>query len=348
MNKLNVGVIGCGYWGPNLIRNFVEIPESNLVAVADVDTERLAHIKSRYPAVETTRDYGEFFSMPVDAIVVATPPATHHPIAMDCLQHGRHVLVEKPLALNSRDAQELVEVADAQGLTLMVGHTFEYNAAVHALKEIIESGELGQVYYIDMVRVSLGLYQADLNVLWDLAPHDVSILRYLLDQDPISITAQGAASIFPGKHDIAHLHLTFPNNILAHIHVSWLDPCKVRRVTVVGSHKMVIYDDVETLEKIRICDKGVEAPPYTDTFGEFQCSYRYGDIVIPHIRFTEPLRLECQHFLNSIRDRTEPRSSGRVGLKVVKILEVADRSLHNGARPEKMIREESVHELVTT
>lgn len=347
MKKINVGVIGCGYWGPNLVRNLAELPGANLLAVADLDDARLAHMRARYPGLETTKNYRDFFSMPLDAVVVATPPATHHRIALDCLQHDRHVLVEKPLTLNSRDAKELVETADERDLTLMVGHTFEYNSAVQTLKEIIEGGELGEIYYIDMVRVSLGLYQADMNVLWDLAPHDVSILRYLLGQDPTSIAAQGAASIFPGKHDIAHVHLTFPDDVLAHIHVSWLDPCKVRRITVVGSRKMVIYDDVETLEKIRIYDKGVEALPYTDTFGEFQCSYRYGDIVIPHIRFTEPLRQECQHFLDSIRNGTEPRSSGRVGLQVVKILEVADRSLQNGSVPEKMIEEkEPAHELL--
>jgi predicted dehydrogenase len=347
MDPINVGVIGCGYWGPNLIRNFVELSEAKLIAVADLCDERIAHIGSRYPNIWTTKDYQDFFSMPLQAVVVATPPATHHRIALDCLRHGLHVLVEKPLTLKSRDAQKLIEAADERGLTLMVGHTFEYNPAVRVLKKIIEAGELGRVYYIDMVRVNLGLYQAKMNVLWDLAPHDISILCYLLDQDPISVAAQGASSIFPGKHDIAHVYLTFPDNVLAHIHVSWLHPRKVRRTTVVGSRKMVVYDDVEMLEKIKIYDKGVETPPYTDTFGEFHCSYRYGDIVIPHICFTEPLRLECRHFLDSIRDHTEPCSSGQVGLKVVRILEVADRSMHNGAVPIEMPHEkEPVHERV--
>lgn len=348
MEKLNIGVIGCGYWGPNLIRNFVEIPASNLLAVADLNANRLAHIKSRYPAVETTQVYQDFFSMPLDAVVVATPPATHHRIALDGLQHDLHVLVEKPLTLNSRDAHDLIEVAAARDLRLMVGHTFEYNPAVHALREIIESGELGQIYYIDAVRLSLGLYQADLNVVWDLAPHDISILLYLLGQDPVSVTAEGAASVFAGKHDIAHLHLSFPDNVLAHIHVSWLHPRKVRRITVVGSRKMAVYDDVDPMERIKIYDKGVETPPYTHTFAEFQCSYRYGDVVIPYIQFVEPLREECQHFLDCITNHTEPRSSGRVGLKVVKILETADRSLHNGALPEMISYEkERVHEAVT-
>jgi predicted dehydrogenase len=211
---------------------------------------------------------------------------------------------------------------------------------VRALKEIIESGQLGQIYYIDAVRVNLGLFQRDLDVLWDLAPHDISILRYILGCDPLRVSAQGAAYVFEGKHDIAHLSLVFPDDILAHVHISWLDPCKVRRITVVGSQKMVVYDDVETLEKIKIYDKGVETPPYTDTYGEFQCSYRYGDVVIPNIRFVEPLRTECEHFLDCIRDGSEPQSSGRVGLKVVKVLEMAERSLHNGWVQEMVPLEE--------
>ncbi len=334
MNQVKVGVVGCGYWGPNLIRNFVEIPESDVLAVADLDAERLRHIQSRYPKVEVVKDYQDFFSMPLDAVVVATPPATHFRVALDCLEHGLHALVEKPLTLNSRDAETLVEIADARGLVLMAGHTFEYNAAVRALRQIIASGELGQVYYVDAVRVNLGLFQRDLNVLWDLAPHDISILRYILGQDPVSVSAQGTAYVFEGKHDIVYLNLTFPDNVLAHVRLSWLDPRKVRRITVVGSQKMAVYDDVETLEKIKIYDKGVEAPPYTDTFGEFQCSYRYGDVMIPHIRFVEPLRVECQHFLECITDHVQPQSDGRVGLRVVKVLEMAERSLENGGVQE--------------
>lgn len=348
MDLINVGVIGCGYWGPNLIRNFIELPTSNVMAIADLRAERLSHVKNCYPRVTCTNDYRDFFAMQLDAAVVATPPATHFQIARDCLQHGLHVLVEKPLALSCRNAEALVAIAEARGLTLMVGHTFEYNPAVRALKEIVEGGELGRIYYVDAVRVNLGLFQRDLNVLWDLAPHDLSILLYVLGRDPISVSAQGAACIFEGAHDIAYLHLVFPDNILAHIHTSWLDPCKVRRITVVGSRKMVVYDDVETLEKIKIYDKGVEAPPYTDTFGDFQCSYRYGDVVIPYIRFVEPLRLECKHFLECIINHTEPQSCGRVGLKVVKVLEMAERSLRNGGVQEMIFpEEERMYEWVT-
>jgi predicted dehydrogenase len=251
------------------------------------------------------------------------------------------------LTLSSLNAEELIEIAEARGLTLMVGHTFEYNAAVQALKTIIENGELGQVRYIDSMRLNLGLFQRDLNVLWDLAPHDLSILLHLLDHVPVSVSAQGADCIFDGVYDIAYLHLVFPENIIAHVHVSWLDPCKVRRITVVGSRKMAVYDDVETLEKIKIYDKGVEALPYTDTFGDFQCSYRYGDVVIPYIRFVEPLRLECEHFVDCILSHTEPRSCGRVGLNVVKVLETAERSLKNGGMQEMILSEKgAVYERV--
>jgi predicted dehydrogenase len=341
MDQINGGVIGYGYWGPNLVRNFVEISSSGVVAVADLREERRAHIKACYPQATVTSDYRDFFAMQLHAAVVATPPPSHFSIAKDCLQHDLHVFVEKPLTLSTRDAEELIEIAKARGLVLMVGHTFEYNPAVQMLKKIIEGGELGQIYYVDAVRVSLGLFQRGLNVLWDLAPHDISILRYILGRDPVSVGAWGAAHIVKGTEDIAYLQLTFPDGIIAHMHVSWLDPCKVRRITVVGSRKMVVYDDVEPLEKIRIYDKGVEAPPYTDTFGDFQCSYRYGDVVIPHIRFTEPLRLECQHFLDCIANGQEPRSSGRVGLKVVKVLEMAERSLRNGGVPERILPEEN-------
>lgn len=334
MDKVNLGVIGCGYWGSNLIRNFVEISESKVMAVADLSEERLAYIRSRYPSIRTTKDYQDFFDMPLDAVVVATPPATHFRIAQDCLQHDLHTFVEKPLTLNSRDAQRLVKLADAKGLILMVGHTFEYNPAVRELKKLIERGELGRIYYIDAVRVNLGLFQPDLNVLWDLAPHDLSILNYILGRDPISVRAQGAANIFSDKHDVVYLTLRYRDNILAHIHLSWLDPCKVRRITIVGSKKMVVYDDVETLEKIKIYDKGVEALPYINTFGEFQCSYRYGNVIIPNIRFVEPLRVECRHFLDCITNNTEPQSSGKVGLKVVKVLEIAEHSLRNGGMRE--------------
>jgi predicted dehydrogenase len=289
--------------------------------------ERLQHVKRLYPRLQTVSDYRELFALNLDAVVIATPPATHFAIARDCLEHGLSVMVEKPLTLRSDDAEVLIELADRKGLTLMVGNTFEYNAAVLALKEIIDSGELGQIYYINAVRTNLGLFQPNVNAMWDLAPHDLSILMYLLGREPETVSAQGGAAIFKHIHDVVYMHLRFPNDVLAHIHVSWIDPCKVRRITVVGSKKMAVYDDIENLEKIKIFDKGVDAPPYTDSFGDFQCSYRYGDIVTPHIKFTEPLRVECEHFADCVMSGDQPRSNGAVGMRIVKVLEAATRSL---------------------
>jgi len=330
MERIRVGVVGCGYWGPNLIRNFSELPSAELVVVADARQERLQHMQKLYPQLQVTKNYRDLFTMGLHAVVIATPPATHHAIARECLENGLHVMVEKPLTLKSEDAEDLVALADERGLALMVGNTFEYNAAVRTLKQLVESGELGDIYYIDAVRTNLGLFQPKANAMWDLAPHDISIMLYILGKDPISVSAQGGDSILKNVHDVVYMHLKFPDNILAHIHVSWLNPCKVRRITVVGSKKMVVYDDIENLEKIKIYDKGVETPPYTDTYADFQCSYRYGNIVIPHIQLVEPLRAECQHFIDSVANGTQPQSDGMVGLRIVKVLETAQASLSNG------------------
>ncbi len=335
MDAVRVGVIGYGYWGPNLTRNFFEIPGSSLVALADLSNERLKQAQTRYPHLVLKNDYKELFSLGLDAVVIATPPATHFAIAKDCLEHNLSVLVEKPLTLKSEHAQELIEIANQRNLTLMVGHTFEYNSAVHALKKYIDSGFLGKIYYLDAARLNLGLFQRDTNVLWDLAPHDISIFLYLLGKRPISIAAQGKPCVFPGIFDVVYINMMFPDNISAHIHISWLDPCKIRRTTVVGSKKMVVYNDIENETKIKIYDKGVETSPEATTgYAEFQCNYRTGDITIPNIRFVEPLRQECQHFLDCIINHTEPCSCGRDGLEVVKVLEAAQHSLSNGQNPE--------------
>ncbi|MCA9903409.1 MAG: Gfo/Idh/MocA family oxidoreductase [Anaerolineae bacterium] len=334
MNKLRVGAIGSGYWGPNLIRNFVDLPDSELVVVADMRQERLDHMKRLYPSIEITTDYHDLFTMELDAVVIATPPFTHFDIAKDCLEHGLSCMIEKPITTDSQQAEALVELAEQRGLKLMVGNTFEYNVAVHKLRDLIASGELGDVYYIDAVRTNLGLYQRNLNVMWDLAPHDISILLHVLGMDPVSVSAQGGKNIAPSIHDVVYMHMQFPNNVMAHIHVSWLHPRKDRSITVVGSKKMVIYDDVEPLEKIKIYDKGVDAPPYADTFADFQFSYRYGDVITPYIKFTEPLRMECQHFVDCVKNGKRPNTDGVVGWKIVKILEAAERSLQNGGTQE--------------
>lgn len=330
MELTRIGVIGAGYWGPNLIRNIHEIPNAELVAVADLREDRLQTIKSRYREATVTTDYRELFKMGLDGIIVATPPLTHYLIAKEALMHGVNVMIEKPMATNTRQAEELIELASKKKMVLMVGHTFVFNTALDAVKKLMQSGDLGRVLYIDTARLSLGLYQNGLNVLWDLAPHDLSIIFHLLEQYPESIEVFGAACVINGIEDIVHMNIKFPDNILAHINVSWLAPVKVRRVTVVGSKKMVVFNDVDPIDKIKIYDKGVEISRLATTYAEWQCSYRAGDILIPSIQSGEPLRIECQHFLDCITQNIPCKAPGEEGLWVVKILETAQRVLENG------------------
>jgi predicted dehydrogenase len=334
MTALRVGIIGYGYWGPNLTRNFYELPSVELVAIADLNEERLKQAQLKYPHVIVRNDYHELFDLNLDAVVVSTPPASHYQVTKDCLEHNLHVLVEKPITLKSEEGEELVELAEARKLTLMVGHTFRYNSAVLEMRKFIENNELGDVYYIDTARLNLGLFNRDSNVIWDLAPHDISILLYLLNEKPISVSAQGMPCVTPGVYDVAYINLIFPNNVTAYVHVSWLDPCKVRRVTIVGSKKMAVFNDMEIEGKIKIYDKGVDVPAYTNGFGEFQYSYRHGDIVIPNVKYIEPLREECQDFVSCIMNHSEPNSSARSGLHVIKIIEAALRSMTNNCAQE--------------
>jgi predicted dehydrogenase len=325
---LSVGVIGCGYWGPNLIRNFSHLRDSRVLACADLAEGRLAHMRTLYPSVVTTRNYGDLIANPdIDAVVVATQPSTHFEIAMKALAAGKHVFVEKPLATSSADCRALLDEAKKKKLVLMVGHTFLYTAAVNKIKDLIESGELGDIFYVNTTRVNLGIFQEDINVVWDLAPHDVSILNYILDSKPDRVAAHGHSYIRRKVEDIAFLHLKYPGSIVAHVHVSWLNPNKIRETTVVGSKKMLVYDDVSSLEKIRIYDKGVTVLPHYDTFGEFQLSYRFGDIFIPKLDDSEPLKIACQHFIDCIKAGVQPRSSGQHGLEVVRVIEAANESL---------------------
>ncbi|MGQ9602998.1 MAG: Gfo/Idh/MocA family protein [bacterium] len=326
-----VAVIGCGYWGPNLVRNFNQIPISRVRYCCDLDEARLRHMKALYPDVITTKHYSDILSdTEVDAVAIATPVSTHFSIAKACLEAGKHVLVEKPLAASVAEAEELVKVAEKVNRVLFSGHTFIYNAAVIKMKELIDTGELGSIYYVSSVRVNLGLFQEDINVIWDLAPHDISILNFLLGCEPETITTFAKSYIRPDIEDVAFLVLNYPNDVVAHIHVSWLDPCKIRRTTLVGSKKMLVYDDTSTLEKIRVYDKGVTIQPHYDTFGEFQLAYRFGDIVVPRINDVEPLKSECMHFVECIKNRTKPRSDGYQGLSVVRVVECACESARLG------------------
>jgi len=326
--EIVVGVIGCGYWGPNLIRNFNALPDCRVKWACDQDQPRLDRVTNLFPEVCCTRDAEQLIQDPdVDAVVVATPVSTHFELARRGLAAGKHVFIEKPMARTSEECSQLIALADAEGLALMVGHTFVYNAAVRQMKEIIDSGEIGRVLYIGAQRLNLGLFQRDINVAWDLAPHDISIILYLLGERPETVTCQGQSHVANGVEDVTNMSLLFPSGVFATIQSSWLDPNKVRRMTVVGESKMIVYDDTEPLEKLRIYDKRVEAPSRYDTFGDFFYSYHYGGVYSPYIEQKEPLRLESQRFLNMIRTGEASESHGRDGLEVVRILEAASRSL---------------------
>lgn len=329
---IRIGVIGCGYWGPNLIRNFSHLKGSDVAICSDLSEDRLKHMQSLYPKLETTTDYRRVLSSNVDAVVVATPPETHARLTIEALRAGKHVFVEKPLALSSAEGASMVAEAEKAKRVLLVGHTFVYTAAVNKIKEVIDSGELGEIFYVSTTRVNLGIFQEHVNVVWDLAPHDISILNYILDRMPESVATQASCSIRKNVEDVAFINLRYPGNVLAHIHVSWLNPNKIRSTTVVGSKKMLVYDDISALEKIRIYDKGVTVTPHYDTFGEFNLSYRYGDILIPRLDDAEPLKVACQHFVDCVEKGVRARSSGVHGLDTVRVLEAAVASIREGGR----------------
>ena len=337
MEKINMAVVGCGYWGPNLIRNFNQIPQCNMKICCDTDEKKIDRIASIYPDIAVTKDLNDILdNEAIDAVAIATPVYTHSDIGIKCLEKNKHVLIEKPLASSVDQCLQLINLADKKNRTLMVGHTFEYTAATNKIKEIVESDELGEIYYISCVRVNLGLFQPDINVIWDLAPHDISIILYMLGQTPSHVSAQGKAHFTENIEDVAVTSMHFPDGPIAFIHNSWLDPDKIRKITVVGSKKMLVYDDINVNEKIRIYDKGVEVPPYYDTYAEFQFSYRYGDIYIPKLNEYEPLRNECEHFLECISEDKTPRSDGKSGLHVISILEAANQSLKNNGIQQKI------------
>jgi predicted dehydrogenase len=338
MSQRNIALIGYGYWGPNLARNFSEISSTRLVAVADQNEVQLERVKKRYPGVEITTDYKKLFEMELDGIAIATPPPTHYAIAKDCLEHGLNVMIEKPITLNAAHAIDLINTAKQVNRVLMVGHTMEYNPALKYIKDLITSGDLGSIHYIDMVRVNLGLFQAKANVIWDLAPHDLSVLVHLLDSEPISVNVDGVSCKTSSLTDLAYISLRFPGNIHAHVQVSWLSPRKIRQLTVVGSHRMVVFDDVEPTEKIKVFDKGVDGtPPYTETLDQFHWSYHHGDVVLPHLKWTEPLTLQCAEFVDSINEGRQPRTDGLNGLRVVNILEAIERSLQDGGKDQEIL-----------
>lgn len=331
---IQLAVIGAGYWGPNLIRNFSQIPGAHVAYVCDLDSSKLAPLAYQYPTTKTTRDYTEPLNDPnVDAVVIATPVSTHRRLALEALQAGKHVLVEKPLAATAETAQEISTFARAQQRVLMVGHTFIYNPAVTKVKDMIERGTLGKIYYIDSSRVNLGQHQFDINVIWDLAPHDISIILYWLGQRPLRVSARGNSYTQDEIEDVAFITLEFADKVMAHIHVSWMSPAKLRRTTVVGSKQMVVYDDLEAMEKVKLYDSGVETLKLNqETRAELQRIYRVGDVLSPRLDVVEPLRVECAHFIECIRDGKTARTDGEAGVAVVQVLEAATRSLKQGGQ----------------
>jgi predicted dehydrogenase len=323
---VRIAVVGLGYWGPNLIRNISEFPGAEALIACDLRTDALEAIKRRYPSVETTTSFAEVLSDPrVDAVVIATPVSRHHPMAAAALRAGKHVFVEKPLAASAEQAEDLIEQADRFGLVLMPGHTFLYSPPVMRIRELIQSGELGDIYFISTSRVNLGLHQPDVSVAWDLGPHDFSILRYWLDETPSVISALSRGCIIPNVPDVAFINLEFGSGAVAHVELSWLAPSKLRRTTVVGSRKMVVYDDTST-EPVRVFDSGAVLPN-PETFGEYKLTYRTGDVVSPHLEAAEPLYREIEDFCRAIRTGSTPRSSAELGLEVVRMIEAVDASL---------------------
>ncbi|MCD4673566.1 MAG: Gfo/Idh/MocA family oxidoreductase [Anaerolineaceae bacterium] len=337
---IKLGIIGYGYWGPNIVRNFMEAEGATVKAVSDTRPERLKLLQSRYPAIETMTEPDALFADPeIDAVAVVTPVSTHYELAKRALQADKHVLLEKPFTETSAQGQELLNEAEKRGLVIMVDHTFVYTGAVRKIKELVESGELGDIYYYDSVRVNLGLFQHDVNVVWDLAVHDLSILEYIYPGKPVAVSATGTAHVPGSPEDVAYLTLFYDNQMISHIHVNWLSPVKVRRTLVGGSHKMVVFDDLNPSEKIKIYDKGISlsrSPESIDQVYKMLIAYRSGDMWAPRIAHSEALRVEAHHFIDCIENGTQPIASGESGLRVVRILEAASESMKNQGQPVKL------------
>jgi predicted dehydrogenase len=324
--SVRVAVVGLGYWGPNLVRNLHEIPEFDVAYLCDLSGPKLEAVGRRYPAVRLTTDVSEVLAdETVDGVLIATPVASHHSLVRAALIAGKHVFVEKPLATSSAEAEALIRLASQKERVLMPGHTFLYSPPVNMIRDLIVSGELGDIYFVSTSRVNLGLHQQDVSVIWDLGPHDFSILRYWLGEAPTHVSAMTRSCIFDDSPDIAFISLRFPSGTLAHAELSWLAPSKLRRTAIVGSRKMVVYDDTTT-EPVRVFDAGVELPDPT-TFGEYRLTYRTGSIVSPHVDAVEPLLLELRDFYSAIREGLTPRSSAELGYEVVRVCEAVDMSL---------------------
>ena len=328
-----IGVIGVGGWGKNLARNYFQIPECELKYVCDLDQKLLAKTHGQWPTAKTTTDVEELLADDeLDAVVIATPAPTHYPLAKQALMAGKDVYVEKPFVLDVEDGEELIKLASDKDRVLMVGHLLEYHPVVVELKRLIDSGELGKVLYIYTQRVNLGTVREDENALWNFAPHDISSILYLLGQEPTNVSARGQSYLKKDVEDVVFLSMDFGGAAMAHVHVSWLDPHKIRKLTIVGDKKMAVFDDLEGNEKLKIYDKGASYESDYDSFAEY-VTLRFGDIKIPYVKVGEPLRIECMHFLDCIENRTTPRSDGLDGQRVVQVLDAAQKSLRSGGTP---------------
>lgn len=331
MKKINIAIIGCGHWGPNFIRNFSQMPGVRVAGICDYSSDRLAHFKALYgKGLQSYSNYRSLLNKnDLDAVIVSTPATTHYKITKDALEAGKHVLVEKPLSTNSRDAEELVRVADKSRKIMMVGHTFLFNPAVNKIREILQKRQLGKIYYIHSRRTNLGPLRKDVDAIWDLSPHDISIINYLLDGLPVEVSAQSQRFLSHSLDDVGFITLKYPKDILAHIHVSWLDPKKIRETTIIGSKKMLVYDDISVEEPIRVYDKKVMRKKYEkayNSFEEFQLIIRDGRMSVPKVKAEEPLKKECQHFIDCVREDRRPLSDSYEGLNIVRILEEIDKS----------------------
>lgn len=329
---MKVAVIGAGYWGPNLIRNFLMLDEVEAVVACDLDEGRLAKMRKMFHGIETSTDHNAVIEQSeIDIVVIATPVSTHHAIAKKALLAGKHCFIEKPMTASSREAEELIEIAESKNLKLFVDHTFIYTGAVRKMKEIITSGRLGDIYYFDSVRINLGLFQHDVNVIWDLAPHDLSIMDYLLETRPLSVSAIGACHVGNGLEDIAYLTLEFENNLIAHFHVNWLAPMKIRKTLIGGTKSMIVYDDNEVTEKIKIYDKGIDVTTREGVYDTL-VQYRTGDMLSPKLDQTEALAEGTRHFVDCIINDSKPVTDGHSGLNVVRILEASELSVKSHGR----------------
>jgi len=327
---MKIGVIGYGYWGPNLVRNFVELEGAQVKWCADKRADRRRAVTQRYPSIAVTEHAKDVLDDPeVNAVVIATPVSTHHLLAKQALERGKHVLVEKPMTRSAAEGQELLELADKKGLVLMVDHTFVYTGAVRKMKEIIDVGELGELYYLDCVRVNLGLFQSDIDVLWDLAPHDLAILTYLIHDTPSFVSATGVDHTNSGLVDVAYMTIHFANKFIAHMNVNWLSPVKIRQMLIGGSRRMLVYNDMEPSEKVRVYDRGIRVTT-EESIHKTLVDYRTGDMWAPKLDFREALAVECEHFIECVRFNKIPWSNAASGLYVVRLLEAAQKSIAKG------------------